>query len=372
MEGSPTRERDSEEAVVALTLSNRVDDCHTGPSSLEVSTLKQNPSSPSTVAQVHCTIDERLRSSTPLSPTQVVSTDNEDKTKVEVDEPDSHEMGIVDVEMDDEDDVTIVPPITSVRATTTSPSPPDTEQNIQLTDECREDLKEESESQSDVEMQRQRRRRARRDLTSPSPSSVSSQADSRKPSPVLSKTGMKRDRQEYEEGQVDEEHRDQDVRIDVVQGEPREEDSVQGSISAETETNHTDVDNSEEGEIVVVEREHKGNNMPKRRKGKKVSTDGGQVTLQKEIQISMTPTFSTANPKATGRWAYYTHYRDSASAPVPPTRSFTATAATTQPSTATLPLSPSPPARLPKKLGINHMDLLYKTEKEVMMCRICL
>ena len=351
---SSTRERDSEEVV----------DRRTGSSSLDVSTSKPT----SVVAQARCTIDEQPRLSTPRSsPTQVVSTDNdEDKSKVE----------IVDVEMDD-DNTTIVPPITSKRMSVTTTTTTTAQQDIQLTDESRH-FKEEPEPQSDLEIQRQRQRQARRGPTSPSPS----QAGSRKSSPVVSKTGMKRDREQYEEGQVDEE--DQVVGIDhpAIVGEQNQEASANGSISAKTEAIQTDIDNrSEEGEIVIVEREPK-DDMPKRRKGKKVSTDEKQVTSQAEIQVPMTPAFSIAtdaSPKVLGRWAYYTQYRDS-SVPTPtPTRSLV-TSTSTQPPPPPVPppsgmslLSPSPPqARLPKKLGINHMDLLYKTEKEVMVCRICL
>jgi len=183
---------------------------------------------------------------------------------------------------------------------------------------------------------------------------------------VIPKTGMKRDREQYEEGQVVEED---DVGIDnpgnVIPGEQRH-DPVPRSIRAGTEAIRTDVDSSEEGEIIIVERQP-GDDTPKRRKGKNVSTDERQVT---PIQVPMTPTFATAkdaNPKAPGRWAYYTH-RDSSDAPSPvrPKRSFVTSATTQQQS------PPPPQARLPKKLGINHMDLLYKTEKEEMVCRVCL
>ncbi|KAF8812746.1 hypothetical protein BYT27DRAFT_7086727 [Phlegmacium glaucopus] len=74
------------------------------------------------------------------------------------------------------------------------------------------------------------------------------------------------------------------------------------------------------------------------------------------------------HPKTLGRWSYYTHFRDNG-VPLPPTSSFITQQFTPPP-------LPSPPAQRPQKrhpkLGINHMDLLYKTEKEVMVCRICL
>jgi len=87
-DSTTTRERDSEEAV---TLSSIVGDRRNGSSSLEASAS-------SVVAQVHCTIDEQQKSSTPPSMTRIISTDNEEKPKVEVD--DSLEMKISDVEMD--------------------------------------------------------------------------------------------------------------------------------------------------------------------------------------------------------------------------------------------------------------------------------
>jgi hypothetical protein len=345
-----TRERNSEKAVVAnttVTLSNIVDDRRTGSSSLRVSTSKQNPSPPPVVAQVQGTIDEQPRPSTSSSPTRVVSSDNEGKK--------------FKVEMDD-DDVTIVPPITNIQ--TTSPNPPDAERDIQLTDEsrnCRE-----LEPPSDVETQRQRQREARRGPTPSTPSFVSSsQITSRKTSPVVLKTGMKRNRNEYEEGQVVDEE-DQPVGIDnpdiVPQGEQRQKGPFESRTSAETEAIHTDLDNSEEdGEIVIMS--PTVDLSKTRRSGNKVSTVRKQVTPHMEVQarVATFPIANDPNPKALGRWAYY---RDSVGVVTPsPARSFI-----TQPSMT----PPSPQARLPKKLGINHMDLLYKTEKETMVCRICL
>jgi hypothetical protein len=323
-------------------------DRRTGSSSLHVSTSRPT----SVVAQARCTIDEQPRLSTPRSPAKVVSTDNdEDKSKVEM----------VGVEMDDDSTSS------SKRTTTTT-----AQQDSQLTDESR-NFKEKPDPQSDLEISRQRQRQARRGPTSRSPP----QAGSRKHSPVVSKTGMKRDREQYEEGQTKDEE-DQVVGIDNpgIVGEQSQAVPVNGSISAKKEAIQTDIDNSsEEGEIVMVEREKK-DDISKRRKGKQVSTDERQVTSQTEIQVPNSPTFSTAtdgNPKVLGRWAYYTQYRDS-SVPIPtPTQSSPSTQPPPPAPSGISSLSPSSPqARLPKKLGINHMDLLYKTEKEVMVCRICL
>ena len=352
MEDSPcttTREHDLEEEMDVKTALTKADNRRSGSSSLEVSTSRQNPSPPP--------VCEQPGQSTP--PYAAISTDNEEKCKVEVDEPGNQEMEIIDVEMDDDDDnVTIVPPIS-----TTTPNPvvrPDAEQDIQLADESRNFFNEEHESQSDLEMQRQRQRQARR---GPTPSS-SPQARSRKTLPVVSKTGVKRDREEYEEGQVDEDDNDHDhdVGIDepgIIREEKHNDSLVQGSISTETQAIPADADS----EIVIVEREMKGD-MPKRQKDKKVSTDGRQVTPLKEIKkVQTLSTEKGPNPKAPGKRS---HYRDFISPPISLTslRSF-----------VTVPQSlppPSPQPRLPKKLGINHMDLLYKTEQEVMVCRFCL
>ena len=285
--------------------------------------------------------------------TRIISSDNEGKPKVEVD--DSQEMKLSDVEMDG-DNVAMIPPITSIQSTTSNPDTDFTEEPRNF-----------KELQTDLETQRQRHRQARRGSTTPSPPVSSSQPGPRKPSPVIPKTGMKRDREQYEEGQVVEED---DVGIDnpgnILPGEQKHDEPVPRPMAG-TEAIHTDVDSSEEGEIIIVERQPR-DDAPKRRKGKNgknVSTDEKQVT---PIQVPMTPTFATAkdaNPKALGRWAYYTH-RDSTPSPVRPKRSFVT-------STTTQQQSPQPPqARLPKKLGINHMDLLYRTEKEEMVCRICL
>jgi len=269
---------------------------------------------------------------------------------VEVD--DSQEMNVSDVEMDG-DNVAIVPPITSIQSAIPNP---DTE----LTEEPKE-------LQTDLEIQRQRQRQARRGPTPPSPSISSSQPGSGKPSPVIPKAGMKRDREQYEEGQVVEE--DDDVGIDnpgdVIPGKQKHDGPV---LPAGTGAIHTDVDNSEEGEIIIIVEQQPRDDTPKRRKGKNVSTDERQVT---PIQVPMTPSFATAkeaNPKALGRWAYYRDSSDAPSRSVHPKRSFVTSATTQQQQSPPLP----PQARLPKKLGINHMDLLYKTEKEVMVCRICL
>lgn len=356
MEDSPCttkRERDSEEEMDIRNALTKVDDRRSG--SLEVSTSKQNPSS---------LPDEQPRQSTPPSAPQASSTDNEEKCKVEVDEPGNQEN--IDIEMDeddDEDDVTIVPPITA------TPNPvmePDTEQDIQLTDESR-NFKEEQEEQSDLEIQRQRQRQARR---GPTPSS-SPQIRTKKMLSVVSKTGVKRDREEYEEGQVDEDEDDNDdnVGIDepgVIFEEKPNGSPTHGSKSTETQVIHADADNSDE--IVIVEQELK-DDTPRRPKDKKISTDGKQVTPKTEIKkIATMSTGKGPNPKASGKRS---HYREFISPPIALTslRSFVTTP---QQSTTSLPPPPSPQPRLPKKLGINHMDLLYKTEREVMVCRICL
>ena len=335
------------------TALTKADNCSSESSSLEVSTSKPNPS-PLPI----CITDEQPRQSTPPSATQVVSTDKEEKCKVEVDEPGNHEMEIIDIEMDVDDDVTIVPPIT-----TTTPNPdvkPDADQDIQLTDESRNFNEEQEPPQSDLEMQRQRQRQARR---GPTPSS-SPQARSRKTLPVVSKTGVKRDREEYEEGQVDEDDNghDHDVGIDepgLILEENPIGSPVHGSISTETQAILAEADDNSE-EIVILERELK-DDMPKRQKD--ISTDGRQATPE----IKKKPTSSTGkgpNPKALGKRS---HYRDFMSPPISLTslRSFVTTPQQSLP-------PPSPQPRLPKKLGINHMDLLYKTEREVMVCRICL
>jgi hypothetical protein len=336
------REHDLEEEMGVKTALTRVDNRRSGSSSFEVSTSKQNPS-PLPL------IDEQPRQSTPPSATQVVSTDK-------VDEPGNQGMEIIDVDMDDDndDDVTIVPPIQ-----TTTVVKPDAEQDIQPTDDSR-NFKEEQESQSDLEMQRQRQRQARR---GPTPSS-SPQARSRKTLPMVSKTGVKRDREEYEEGQVDEDDHDHDVGIDEPSIVPEEKPNgspVQGPISTETQTIPADADDN--SGIVILERELK-DDMPKQQKDKVVSTNGRQVTPQTGIKIATFSTGKGPNPKALGKRS---HYREP---PISLTslRSFVTTP---QQSTTSLPL-PSPQPRLPKKLGINHMDLLYKTEREVMVCRICL
>lgn len=322
----------------------KADDRRSG--SLEASTSRQNPLSLS---------DEQPRQSTP----QVVSTDSEEKCKVEVDEPGNQE--IIDIEMDD-DDVTIVPPITA------TPNPvvkPDTEQDNQLTDGSRK-FKEEQESQSGLEIQRQRHRQARR---GPTPSS-SPQARTRKTLSIVSKTGVKRDREEYEEGQVDEDEDDNDDNVGinepgVIFEEKSNSSPVHGSKSTETQVIPADADNSDE--IVIVEQELK-DDMPRQQKDKKITTDGKQVTPKPEIKkIATMSTGKGPNPKASGKRS---HYRDFISPPIALTslRSFVTTP---QQSTTSLPPQ-SPQPRLQKKLGINHMDLLYKTEREVMVCRICL
>ena len=331
-----------------LTLPNKADYYRSGSS-------KENPSP----------VNEQPRQSTPPSATRTISIDNEEKC--EVDESGNHEMEVIDV---DADEVTIVPP--------KSPNPVVKPEDIQqLADESQKS-EEEQEPQSDLEMQRQRQREARR---GPTPSSSSSpQARSRKTPPVISKAGVKRDREEYEEGQADEEDNDRDVGIDkpgIVHQQHQERPNgspVHGSKSTETQA---DADNSEE--IVILDRELKlKDDKPKRRKGKKVSTDARQVTEQTEIIKSPTSSTTTTttttttskggpNPKAPAKRS---HYRDFIGPPIQLTslRSFV----TSQPPSAiSLPL-PSPQPRLPKKLGINHMDLLYKAEQEVLVCRICL
>lgn len=356
MEGSPgtttTRGGDSDEMDVRTALS-RADNRRPGSSLLEVSTSKQDSSPPP--------VDDRSRQSTPPSS----STDKEEKCKVE---DDDHEMN---VEMnDDEDDVTIVPPIT------TNPNPvvkPEAEQQ-EKTDESRY-FKEEQEAQSDLEIRRQRQRQA---LRGPTPSS-SPQTRSRKTSLVVSKTGVKRDREEYEEGQVDDEAED-DKDYDepgIIIEEKLKDSPVHGSISTETQAIPTDEDEGDtsEREIMIVDRK---DDNPKRQKDKKHSTDGPGRQAIPQTEIKRIPTMSTGkgpNPKALGKRP---HYRDFISPPISLTslRSFVTTTTTTQQqqhqqSTTSLP-PPSPQPRLPKKLGINHMDLLYKTEREVMVCRICL
>ena len=315
-------------------------------------------------------LNEQPRQSTPPSPaaTQVVSTDNGEKCKVEVDEPGNHEMmEIIDV---DEDEVTIVPPLTGIRTTTAKP---DAEQ-----DESRS-FKEEQEPQSDLEMQRQRQRQARRGPTPSSP-----QIRSRKSLLVVSKTGVKRDREEYEEGQVDEEEEEDNDHYDVgtdksgivifqenLNGSPVHGGSI---LSTETQTNLADADNTEEIVILERERKQKKDDMRKRQKDKKVSTGGGQQGTAAQTEIIKAPTTSSTtttvkdpNPKAPGKRSYY---RDFIGPPIPLT-SLRPFVTAQQQSTTSLSL-PSPQPRLPKKLGINHMDLLYKTEQEVMVCRICL
>ena len=354
--GTTTRERDPDDEMDAKAAFTKADNRRPGSSSLEVSTSKPNPSPPHV-----CIIDEQPRQSTPPSVTQVVSTDKEDKCKVEVDD---HEM---DVEMmNDEDDVTIVPPITTI------PNPvvkPDAEQDIQLIDGSRI-FKEEQESQSDLEMQRQRQRQA---LRGPTPCS-SPQSRSRKTSLVVSKTGVKRDREEYEEGQVDEDDFDHDEGIDepgIILEETPKESPVHESISTETQAivadadaaDDDDDDDSEE-EIVILERELK-DDKPKRQKDKKVSTDGRQVIPQTEMKKSFTG--KGPNPKAQAKRS---HYKDFINPPMR-LKSFVNITSPQQQQQQFIP-PPSPQSRLPKKLGINHMDLLYKTEREVMVCRFCL
>ena len=362
-----TREEEMD-VKTALTLSNKADNRYSGSSMRSPSPMNEQSTPPSPAA------------------TQVVSTDNGEKCKAEVDdEPGNHEMmGIIDVDNED-DDVTIVPPITGIRTTTPNPvAKPDAEQ-----DESRS-FKEEQEPQSDLEMQRQRQRQARR---GPTPSS-SPQVRSRKTSLVVSKTGVKRDREEYEEGQVDEDEDEEDndhhhhvgtdkpgVLQENANGSPVHGGSI---ISTETQTtNLADADNSEE--IVILEREQKKDDMRKRQKDKKkVSTGGGgqqQVMTAPQTEIVKAPTTLSSsssdaatttvkedsNPKAPGKRSYY---RDFIGPPIPIT-SLRPFVTAQQQSTTSLSL-PSPQPRLPKKLGINHMDLLYKTEQEVMVCRICL
>ena len=322
--------------------------------------FRKNPSPPSAVPRAHYAQPEIL-------PTN---------------EPDNRE--IVDVEMGDDDN--------SVKyATAPNPlvEPGGAEHDVvktleqQPTDESRN-----LEEESDLEIQRQRQRRARRGPT-PSSSPLSSpQAGSRKPSPGASKTmtGMKRNREEYEDGQVDDHDHDHDVRI-VVEGERKGKDPIHGSISAETEAVRTNADNSEPGEVVLERDQTTLDVEPKSRTAQhnnKVSTDEKQVTTlpQTEIQAPMVITplsnkpIREVHPKALGRWTYYTHVKDSG--PTVPTRSSFTTAqqqqstTTTTTTTTSQPLSTTQAQRFPKKLGINHMDLLYKTEKDVMVCRICL
>ena len=329
----------------------KADNRHSGSSSFEVSISKQNPSPLS----IHIDDEQPRQSTPPSATTQVESNDNEDKCKVEVDEPGNRE--IIDIEMDD-DDVTIVPPTASIGTTTPNPGvKPGAEQDIQFADESRNFV--EQEPLSDLEMQRKRQRQARR---GPSPCSSPPQARSRKSLPSVSKTGVKRDREEYEDGQVDEDDHDAGIDESSIVQEKRNDFPVHGSTSTERQAILTDAE-----EIVMLEQDLK-DDKPKRQKGEKVSTDGRQVTPQTGIK-KMPPTVSTEkgpNSKATGKRS---HYREFINPPISLTslRSFVTTPQ------QSLPIS-SPQPRLPKKLGINHMDLLYKTdsEREVMVCRICL
>jgi hypothetical protein len=231
---------------------------------------------------------------------------------------------------------------------------------------------------------------------------------SKKSSVVVSKTGVKRDREEYEEGQVDEDGNEHDVGMDEPgiiheQTPPVHESIISTTTTTTTTTTETkaivaypdsDDDNDDntasEGEIVILEREPPKDDNLKKPKGqkddnnnnnkKKVSTVGRQqqaaiVPQQTEMKMkkkipppasTTTQTGKGSNPKA--QRGKRSHYRDFISPPISLTnlRSFVTT-------TSSRPPTSSPPQpRLPKKLGINHMDLLYKTEREVMVCRICL
>jgi len=369
-------------------------DRHTRSSPLEVSTLKQNPSSsPSAVAQVHDTINGHPGPSTPPPPIKDgVSTNNGDTSKVGADQPDSCE--IVDVEMgedavDDDGDMSIVPPVTNIGPVAKS-DVQTLEQKTQPTDE------EESELQVDLEAQRQRQRQARRGPT-PTPPVSSPRTRSGK----TRRTGMKRNREEYEACQVAEDHHhdmrieepgrvERERRTEVVQMDPVQ--LVHSPSSVEAADIHADADECE----IVLERKRRDVDdihIPRKDKTRgKVATNGrrqvtppppppGEIhmpttaTATATATATMTPAAKDAHhPKTIGRWSYYTHFRDNGS-PLAPTRS-----PIIEPSTAPLPpsqhlpISPQADRPTPKrhsKLGINHMDLLYKTEKEVMVCRIC-
>ena len=337
-------------------------------SSSYVESFKQNPSSSSPTA-VHHAINEPRP-----SPIRAVSTThNGNKPRVEADHeelpplPPPDNRGIVDVEILDQD----VPPLPPMG---NSPI----EKPVLSPDESRNM---EEEAPPDPEVQRQRQ--ARRGPTPPSP------PQQQRSSPVALKTGMKRNRDAYEDGQIEDN--------DMESNGREEEGPIPGGGGGPIHSNlgepivHSDT--AEEEVVVMMEREQKNENnnnnnntMMKTRqqhKGKKVSTDGRQQQQQQQQQMIMEMSAAAAatavkdaHPKAVGRWTYYSHYRDSGV----PAKPCCAAAASgggggggcSQPSTSKA-VPPSPPApRLAKKLGINHMDLLYKTEKEVMICRICL
>jgi hypothetical protein len=344
-------------------------------SSLEVPTSEQKNPSPPPV----CIIDEQQpRQPTPPSATQPVPTDKEEKFKEEADES----CDDMDIEVDEDDDVTIVPPPIT---TTTTPNPPvekqdekkpDAGEDTQPTNESR-NSKEEQEPQSFLEIQRQRQRQA---LRGPTPSSP--QVRSRKASPVVSKTGVKRDREEYEEGQVDEDEvEDRDGGKDepgiILENKPKDS-PVQDSSPTKKQAlvPYTDADDNSDVEIVIMGQEKpKGDKPKEQQKDKKGSTpDGRQQVIvpqprikKKKIPITLPPNVKGPNPIALGNRS---HYRDFINPPVSLTR-LRSFVTTPQPSTTSL-FPPSPQPRLQKKLGISHMDLLYKTERESMVCRICL
>ena len=265
--------------------------------------------------------------------------------KERVDEPDSRG---IDLDTDDEDDVMIIPPpMTKIRLTPPNPitkpksnAEHDNHNNIQTCEPVDEPPRMELESsESDiVEMQRRsQRRQVRRESTPlPSPTSPPPPARSRK-APVRTRmTGAKRGRDEYEENSPT----TTEYPIGRVSG------------SAETEVdrdnNSSESDNRREGkdDDVLVS---KGT---KRRK--QVVTDGsgggsgGRRQQMEEIQMAMTPlsnanrpVMKEAHPKASGRWTYYTHYRDNS---VPEARPLTTTTTTTSTSTS---LPPSPQDQRP-------------------------
>ena len=174
-----------------------------------------------------------------------------------------------------------------------------------------------------------------------------------------------------------------------------------GCVSRSAETEVDGDNNSSEGDNL---RERKDDDVlvskgTKRRKQVVMDGIGGGsggrrqqvVTSQmEEIQMAMTPLSNAnrtvmmmkeAHPKASGRWTYYTHYRDNSVPEARPTTATTSTSTSLPPSPQDqrpvpppVPPPPAPSAKRLAKLGINHMDLLYKTEKEkeIMTCRICL
>ena len=346
-------------------------DCRVSP------TLKQDlsplpPPPAAVVAKIHDIIHHGPGLSTP-------SIHHGDKE--EVNKPDSREMDL------DEDEVMIIPPpMTSVRVTPPNPitkpksnaEHDNNHNNIQTCEPVDEPPRMELES-SIVKMQRRSRRRQVRRGSTPLPLSSTSP-----PPPVwLRKVrvrtrmmGVKRGRDEYEENS------------------PTTTEYPVGRVSGSVETEVDGDNNSSEGDNL---RERKDDDVlvskgTKRRR--QVVTDGsgggsGRRQQVEEIQTAITPLSNANRPvmmmkevhtKASGRWTHNTHNS------IPEARPFTITTATStftslppspqdqRPVPPPAPPPPAPPAKRIAKLGINHMDLVYKTEKEkeIMICRICL